>query len=183
MTISPRILGVFLVLAAGPACGVAAAADHSPAAEAPKMVRIRPGTARLASLVNVGLARSASLRKLVASIEKTDGIVFIEEGRCPRGVAACLTWQVTAAGGYRLLFVVIDTGRTARDVVASVGHELQHVLEVLGDPSLRTTHAIHLFYMSGMSPEGPRAVETAAAEAAGNAVFREFGRPHSAERE
>lgn len=68
----------------------------------------------------------------------------------------------------RMLFVRIDTRRkSARDLMASAGHELQHALEVLVERGLRSTAAIQLFFMRGMSPESPRAVETAAAVAAG----------------
>ena len=135
--------------------------------------RVRSANPRLTALIAEAAERSPTFRALIASIEATDGIVFVEDGTCARGVTACLTWQVTLAGPYRMLFVRIDTRKSARDFMASAGHELQHALEVLVERGLRSTAAIQLFYMRGMSPESPRAVETAAAVAAGNAVFRE----------
>jgi hypothetical protein len=57
---------------------------------------------------------------------------------------------------------------------------LQHALEVLANPALRSTAAIQLFYMRGLSPETLRTPETTAAEAIGNAVFLEVQRSRSA---
>jgi hypothetical protein len=141
---------------------------------------VRAGNARLASLISEARERSHTFTALITSIDSTDGIVFIEEGRCRRGAPACLTWHVTLAGPYRMLFVRLDPRRSDLDLMASAGHELQHALEVLANASLRSTAAIQLFYMRGMSPETLRTPETAAAEAAGNAVFLEVQRSRSA---
>ena len=182
MAVAARIfgsLGLLLTLGLLPA---AATAQDQPAAPTPSMVnRVRSGDARLTALITEAATRSATFKTLLGAIEATDGIVFVEYGRCPRGVPGCLTWQVTVAGPYRLLFVLLDPRRSDLDLMASAGHELRHALEVLDDPSLNSTAAIHLFYRSSMSPESPRTVETRAAMDAGDAVFREVRRSRSAE--
>jgi hypothetical protein len=117
----------------------------------------------------------------MTSIEATDGIVFVDEGRCPHRAVACLTWNVTLAGSYRMLFIRVDMRKSDLDLMASAGHELHHALEVLANDRLRSSAEIQLFYKRGFSPESPQNVETAAATAAGDAVFREVKRSRSAE--
>lgn len=149
--------------------------------ETVSVVRLRPTTKRLAVLIEEARARSSTFRQLVASIEATDGMVFIDEGRCSRGVPACLLWQLTQAGRYRVLFVVIDTRRPDIHLMASIGHELRHALEVLEDPSVRTTAAIERFYMRQLAA-GSYIVETAAATAAGVDVLGEIHRSRAQEK-
>lgn len=154
----------------------AVAQPVSPATTFPELPRVRASDPRLASLISEARKRSRTFSGLLTSIAATDGIVFVEEGRCRRSAPACLTWHVTLAGAYRMLFVRLDLRKSDVDLMASVGHELQHALEVLADTSLRSTTAIQLFYMRGLSPESFRTPETAAAEATGNAVFLEVQR-------
>ncbi len=98
---------------------------------------MRSGNARLSALITEATNRSPTFKARLASIAETDGIVFVEAGPCRRGVPACLSWQVTLAGSYRILFVLLDTRKPELDLMASMGHELQHALEVLADRSLR----------------------------------------------
>ena len=121
---------------------------------------------------------------MVASLETTDGMVFIDEGKCARGANACLRLQLTQAGPNRLLFVVIDPRRPAVNLMASIGHELRHVLEVLADPSVRTTAGLKDLYLRDTRTEfPPRLIETAAAQWAGDAVLREISESLSRERQ
>ena len=170
------LLGVCLVFALFPPT---ARSQEGLGTTVPEFPRLRTSNGALTALIDEAMKGSPTFAKLVGSLETTDGVVFVEEGRCQHGVPACLTWRVTLAGPYRLLFVLIDIRRPGDDVVASVGHELQHALEVLSEASVRSPEAIHMLYLRGMSPESPRAMETTAAEAAGRAVFREFRRYRS----
>jgi len=148
-------------------CGVAAAGE---------MPHVRDnGDARIATLLQEGIRRSATLRGLVAQVDSSDGIVYIEEGRCRYSARACLSHSVIIAGPYRLLRIHIDTARGRNEVIAVFGHELQHAIEVLSRPQLRTMQAVMHFYES----EGTRAegrFETTAALAAELAVLRELHR-------
>jgi hypothetical protein len=145
---------------------------------------VRSTSAKLGPLIDDGIGRSKTFANLVTAIEATDGIVYVEEGGCPPGVAACLEWRVTLAGAYRILFVRIPSGRAAIEVIASIGHELQHALEVLQNRSLRRNSDIVLFYHTPGTIRGvPRAAETRAATTAGNAVLRELRRSHERERD
>ena len=145
--------------------------------------RLRPTTTRLAAFIEEATARSPTFRTMVASLEVTDGMVFIDEGKCARGAKACLRFLLTQAGPYRLLFIVIDPRRPDVNLMASIGHELRHALEVLADPSVRTTAGLKDFYLRDTRTEfPPRLIETAAAQWAGDAVLREIQQSRSQER-
>jgi hypothetical protein len=111
---------------------------------------------------------------LVDTINASDGIVYVEAGRC-RYSRACLT-GVSTAGEYRMLWVTIDTRRVDSELIASIGHELQHAIEILSNPDVRSTAAMYIFYsrFAKRIGTGRGAFETAAATKVGNAVREEF---------
>jgi hypothetical protein len=125
------------------------------------------------------MERSPTFRKLAGAISLTDGIVYVEEGVCRHSVRACLTQSVTAVAGFRFLRILIDTrglstldGRL--DLMATIGHELWHAMEVLGDRTLTTAAAVFFFYARA-APTANEAVETAAAVAMGLKIRNEVG--------
>ena len=138
---------------------------------------VRSSSPVLTALIAEASAGSSTFRGMVEAIEQSDGIVFVEEGKCSKGVPACLKWQLTLAGANRILFVLIATGRPSLDVMASVGHELRHALEVLDDRSIRSSAALLLFYLGNRGGNGAtRAIETDAAVEAGHDVWHELRR-------
>ncbi len=123
------------------------------------------------ALIAEATERSPTFRRLAEIIEGSDGIVYVEEGACGHGVRACLTLSITTAARYRVLRVVIDTRAKAVDLMASIGHELQHAVEVLGNPTVVNTETLYLFYAKGSS--NLSTLETQEAIRAGYAVGRE----------
>src|SRR5205807_2119507 len=85
-------------------------------------------------------------RRLVDAIEVTDGIVYVEEGNCHHKARACLPPIVTAADKFRFLRIVVDARQQDWRVMADIGHELQHALEVLADPYARSND--RLFFLA-----------------------------------
>ena len=113
--------------------------------------------------------------KLVHEIEATDGVVYVLEGRCGQGFRAFLHMSVEIAGPYRLLRIVVNPGRAPGcELMSSIGHELQHALEALRNPGIRTGFALSSFFRR-IGPQGSaRRFETPEAIAAGVAVAREI---------
>jgi hypothetical protein len=58
------------------------------------------------------------------------------------------------------------------ELIASIGHELQHALEALSNPNVRTSFGLSSFFQQ-IGPEGPRKLETPEAIQAGLAVDKE----------
>jgi hypothetical protein len=167
MSLSQCTQGVFFLFTAAAVAGqaTAATADETYA-------RIRSSDPQIRSLVAESLERSRTFRALVRTIESGDGIVYIERGVCGGGVQACLLHSVVEADEYRILRILVNPRRTGLDLICSLGHELQHAVEVLSNRSIRSSMAVYQFY----AREGMKAgatFETDAAIDAGYAVLRE----------
>lgn len=144
----------------------------SPSLAAP---RLRPTGITLVTVVREATARSRTFRGLVETIERSDGLVYVEEGDCGHGVRACLA-TVIVAGPNRVLRVRLDGRRADWDLMGSIGHELRHAVEVLGDPTITSNATMYLFYERHGLRRGS-AFETDAAIQAGNDVRDEIRRP------
>ena len=114
-----------------------------------------------------------TFRGLVDRIGITDGIVYVAEGQCGHGVRACLLITMTLMGPNRVLRILVDPQRVDRDLMGSMGHELQHALEVLSHRSIRSGSAMTLLYNKEGYKYGRR-FETDAAVSAGDAVRAEL---------
>jgi hypothetical protein len=134
--------------------------------------RVRSSHPYIRAMIDEATRRSATFRGLVTSIEATNGIVYVENGTCLHTDGACLSINLTQAGDYRFLRVIVDARRPDWDVMASIGHELMHALEVLRDPGLKDTASVYGFYAQGRQGV-PRPFETKEAIDAGNAVRRD----------
>jgi hypothetical protein len=146
-------------------------ADRPVASEVP---RVRTDHPVLATLIREGISRSTTFRRVVDAIQTTDGVVYIEQGRCGHGVRACLVLSITVAGPHRVLRVVVEDLHPEAEAIAAIAHELYHALEILGQPSIRTMEAIYFSYEQHGSWRGGAFFETDAAVDAGNAVHREL---------
>jgi glycosyltransferase A (GT-A) superfamily protein (DUF2064 family) len=164
----------------------AAASGQREAAGVPRSIteshaRVRGVGPRVAAVVIEAAARSETFRGLVDRISSTDGIVYVEEGQCGHGVRACLSNTVTMAGPNRVLRIVVDPRKVDRDLMGSIGHELQHAVEVLSNRNISSGSAMTLFYLNSVGLRGDR-FETYAAIEVGSAVRTELRASAAAER-
>jgi hypothetical protein len=116
-----RILLAGVVAACGEANGAAA--------------HIRTTSCRLKEAVAQGMVESDTFRRLVERVAALKGIVYLSErpavaGASRRQYDGFLEHRVVRAGDYRLLYVVVSPG-LQRNAAPVIGHELQHVIEVL----------------------------------------------------
>ena len=143
--------------------------------------RVRGVSPRVVGVINEAAAESETFRGLVDQIGATDGIVYVAEGTCGHGVRACLLNTMTMMGPNRVLRILVDPRKTDREFVGSVGHELQHAVEVFSNPTVRTRSAmVLLFHKPGTEFTG--LFETDAAILAGLAVRGELQARAAAER-
>lgn len=149
-----------------------ASAGDATGAECSIGPRVRSSHPYLRAMIDEAVVRSSTFRRIIDAIEATDGIVYVEHGDCKHGVRACLALAVTAAGGYRILRVFVDARQRDWDVMATIGHELRHALEVLEDPGLVDTALVYQFYAQAHHDKD-RPFETRAATDAGFAVRNE----------
>jgi hypothetical protein len=127
----------------------------------------------MVAVINEAAARSTTFRGLVDQIGRTDGIVYVAEGQCGNGVRACLLLTLTLMGPNRVLRILVDPKKEDCELMRSIGHELQHAVEVLGHRTVRSGSAMTLLYNKEASKEGGH-FETDAAIKAGDAVHAEL---------
>jgi hypothetical protein len=98
--------------------------------------RIRPQDDRTTAALAAGAARSASFRDLMTRIERSSVIAYISVSPLLKpAVAGHVTWM-TVAGGYRYLRVSINRDQTFDQMISTLAHELQHVVEVIEHPAV-----------------------------------------------
>lgn len=136
---------------------------------------VRSTDAALVAIIARASVESATFRGMTESIRSADGIVYVQSGRCGHGVRSCLV-SVVDAGSRRILWVKVDVNKQERELMGSIGHELRHALEVLGDPNVKSGVAMIHFYLRTATRGGGRAFETQAAVVAGDAVRSEVGK-------
>jgi hypothetical protein len=141
------VVGALLVtfFAAGP-CRLAAiesAAGDGQGANT-TVSRIRTADPDITQAIAQAIEWSQTFRRLVEAIERTDGVVWIVRGRCG-GSSACLLVYLEVSGPNRLLRIHVDPRRVGDRLMESLGHELQHAVEVLGS-SARTSAGVYYFF-------------------------------------
>jgi hypothetical protein len=122
----------------------------------PQLRRVRPHGETLRAAVDMGLDRSATLRRLHDAIDASDGMVYVIEGTCLHSVHACLMLRVWTAGPFRLLLIMVDSSKAEGcELAGLIAHELQHAVEVLAEPGVRSDAAIYsLFDRIGRTGSG-----------------------------
>lgn len=137
---------------------------------------VRSSSPLIRALVVHGINESPTFRQLTETIERSNGIVYVENGRCRHGVNSCLVFSLTPAGGFRFLRIVVkadDTTRSTDDLIASLGHEFRHAIEVLSEPHVNSAGEMFCLYLH-LSALHDGHFETVAAIDAGNQIAREL---------
>jgi hypothetical protein len=119
--------------------------------------RVRSENQVIAGAIREATERSQTFRRLVKTIDSTNGLVYVEDGKCLHSVRACLLVSVQVAGPYRLLRILVDMRKIAgTELMGSLGHELQHAIEVLRNPKITDSHAMFQFYHREVGNESGR---------------------------
>jgi hypothetical protein len=141
-------------------------------------MRVRSTETMVSTLLRDAVARSPTFRRLVDTVNSTNGIVYVESGACRRGgIHACLLMSLTMAGPNRVLHVRVDTRADVTTIIGSIGHELQHVVEALSEAGVTSSGRLEAFFertTGGPTSRGHLEFETEAAVHAGEAVHDEI---------
>jgi hypothetical protein len=153
----------------------AASPDPSPATSE-RSARVRAADARAAMLLVQGQHRSATVRALVTQLERLDVIVYVEmQPSLRKRLAGMLTW-VTATKQHRYVRIALNPELATDMAIATLGHELQHALEVATAPEIVSEQTLANFYRSHGegSTSQVNGWDTPAARLAGDEVRREL---------
>lgn len=167
----------------GPSAIVSAAsAEDAPDTRAS---HIRPADRCATRLLADAVEQSAIVRGLIEQLTGSDVIVYLTSSQPlnrVKGMPRGKTHFLTANPAGRFLQVWVDPAQGPAARMAVLAHELQHALEVAGEPAVTDLPSFRAFYegvatvghATGAS-RGVRRYETAAAVAVETRVLRELG--------
>lgn len=108
--------------------------------------RVRALTPRLAEALESGARRSPTLQRLLSRLQQQDVIVqFLDEPDLRPPTAAQLM-IVPVPGEVRFVRVQVANLRDGDDLVALLGHELVHALEIAREPHVRDPATLEALY-------------------------------------
>jgi hypothetical protein len=99
-------------------------------------------------LLNDGYQHSAVFRQIVADLEDSDWVIFIQSGRCPETrLFGCLLNRIGDFHGRRYLQIVLNVRLCPNDcLLAKLAHELRHAYEVVTSPDVVDDESLNLLF-------------------------------------
>jgi len=126
------------------------------------------------SLLRDGFYRSPTFARLVARLEHSDLIIYVELlPQMPAGVEGRLL-MLPRAHDNRYVRIQIGLQGSETDAIALLGHELQHATELADAPLVTDMNAFVALYERIGQRSGWHQYETAAAQDAARQVRREL---------
>lgn len=139
--------------------------------------RLRVTDSRTAHYLREGVARSAILRDLVATVEDGDVLVYVGSDSHMPGRQTGRMMLLGVLDNYRYVRVWIRGGLVPDQFIAALAHELQHVTEVVAHPEVQdATTLVGLYRRIGNERQarGRTSFETPAARKVTIDVRREL---------
>ena len=138
--------------------------------------RVRTGDPRIQGLIAKGVHRSATFASLIAALHSTDVIVYIEPVRqLPPLVSGRLLLIPQAPGGQRYLRIQVSAQTAGNDLISTIGHELQHALEVAAATDVKDQRGLERLYQQiGQAGLDKRSYDTEAAQVTGRRIRAEL---------
>jgi hypothetical protein len=125
------------------------------------------------SLIAEGCQASPSFRALVERLRSTNLIIYIEPAVQLPGVTIGITQLLGVNGEFRYLRVSVDAHATRKALIALVGHELQHAVEIGEAPEVVDQATLRAFFRR-IGHESVDGYDTEAAHAIGARVWNEL---------
>jgi hypothetical protein len=158
--------------------------DAEPSRAILRSPRVRPYDGRAAQLLLEGLERSVTLRAIVDRLEQLEVIVYLEMQPALRKKLAGMLTFLTATASSRYVRVSLNPEYPRDTLIATLGHELQHALEVAEAPSVVDAASLQAYYEKhGLStPRHANGWDSLAARVIGDEVRRELAGVRTARR-
>jgi hypothetical protein len=115
-------------------------------AQEPSAHHVRASHPKIVALVNGGLARSATFRQLVKTLDGSDVIVYVEPKVTRQALGGYLAHNIVTGGAYRYLHVAVEIQGAEGRLVPLLAHELQHAVEVAQNPEARDAHSLEALF-------------------------------------
>jgi hypothetical protein len=177
-------LGGFIFASTPPSDGTSARTlDALPRPSRPEIDRllhaperkVRSTHPKITKMLSVGAQYSSTFAGLLAALDRTDVIVYIEPVRdLPSTIEGRLV-LLPLAHGQRYLRIQVRGDLPRDELIPLLGHELRHALEIADAPEVRDQSAMLALYRRiGEISSGPDSYDTVAAREAGKQVRAEL---------
>ena len=152
------------------ACCVSAASPVHAQSDA-ELEHVRGATSKARSLLQDGSRLSATFEALVDALERSDVLVWIETRNMRLPAQLML---VAAPENHRHVRISISVPGLDADLIAWLGHELQHAVEISAAPQVRDQDSLRRLYQSiGTIGSVEGHAETAKAQQVWGCIVRE----------
>ena len=161
-------------IAAALLLALAVAVTGAAADEAQTGPHVRTESAGLREMIEDGGRRSSTFHSLVAHLDRSNVLVYIEHQRLPLSLRGRLR-LAGASDGWRYVRIQLDCRATLSEQLATLGHELRHAVEIAdADVAVDPASVQQLYGRIGYSTDSDHLkFETQAAIDAGRRVFKE----------
>ena len=137
--------------------------------------RVRSVDAHLTRLIEDGLRRSVTFGDLVAAVNASDVIVYIQRVERLAPTIAGQLMIVPVPNAQRYLRIQVLDHLSPNETIALIGHELRHALEVAAAPEVRDQKGLTALYERiGEAGARTHSFDTRAAQNTGRRVKREL---------
>ena len=123
-------------------------------AQDPNTSHVRTTEPLVRSLIDQGLARSETFRRLVDTLNQSDVVVYIDPKIKRQTLGGYLSHSIVTAGGRRYLHVAVELRGGDIRLVSLLAHELQHAVEVSQDPGARDSESVARLFARLASTRG-----------------------------
>jgi hypothetical protein len=137
--------------------------------------RVRTHDARVASALFDGVRRSRTFADLIAALEGSNVITYVElVQQLPPLVEGRLA-LASKGNAQRYVRIQVRATLPADMMISTIGHELQHAIEIARAPSVRDEAGLRKLYQQiGVGRSDVNGFDTEAARVAGEQVKREL---------
>ena len=117
------------------------------AAQDPSHSHVRSTEPMIRTLIEKGIAESDTFRTLVATLDQSDVVVYVDQKVTRETLGGYLSHDVLNAGGVRYLHIALNLRGGDIRLVSLLAHELQHAVEVSQDPGVRDARAVARLFL------------------------------------
>jgi hypothetical protein len=138
--------------------------------------QVRAVDSRVSAAIADGARRSPTFASLIAVINRSDVIVYIESSPMPSTIAGRMI-LATRGNGVRYVRIQVSERLVREELISTIGHELQHAVEVAEHPDVRSDATlIELYRRLGAGRSTLFRYDTEAAVRIGAQVRKELRR-------
>ena len=137
--------------------------------------QVRAVDSRASVAIADGLRRSPTFAGLIAAINRSDVIVYVESVHTLPATIAGRMLLSTKNSGFRYVRIQVSKRLIDEELISTIGHELQHAIEVAEHPHVHSAAAlIELYRRIGAGSSTFQRYETEAARRIGALVRKEL---------